>query len=177
MTDKLIFRNAALSDIENITVLKQQVWIATYAIDGIRKEFAEYVLSEFTLDKIQKAVLDDNKHLIIAEVDTHLVGYIEIALHSECPIEITKDYPEIAVLYVLERFCGMGIGKKLLDEAFILLSKMNYRTTWLTVYSGNDRALKFYLNNLFKMIGITYFEMGGNKYENKVLIRELEYHQ
>jgi len=174
MIDKIIVRNAALTDIENITVLKQQVWIATYAVEGIRKEFADYVLSEFTINKIQGTLLDENNQVLVAEIDKHLIGYVEIAFHSECPVFLFKDEPEIAVIYVLERFCGMGVGKKLMDEALFRIAKMNFKATWLTVYSKNDRALKFYLNNQFKQVGITYFEMGTNNYENKVLRREME---
>lgn len=60
------------------------------------------------------------------------------------------------------------------DEALAELKKKGFKTAWLTVYHRNERALKFYKKNNFKKIGITYFEMGGNQYENKVMMIDIK---
>lgn len=174
MTNRLVIRKADINDIKNIAVLKQQVWISTYAVEGIRTEFSNYVLSEFTLKNIQETILDMNKMLLIAQIDNHIIGCVEIDLKSKCPIPLEQDYPEITVLYVLERFSGIGTGSKLLIKALSELKKMNFKSTWLTVYHENERAIKFYMKRDFKMIGVTDFEMDGNKYENKVMLVEIE---
>jgi len=77
---EVLIRAAEISDVNNLTVLKQQVWIATYAVEGIRTEFSTYVLSEFTSDKLLETILDKNKILLIAEIDNHLVGCVEVNL-------------------------------------------------------------------------------------------------
>lgn len=167
-------RRANTKDIYNIAVLKQQVWIATYAEEGIRTEFSKYVMSEFTYENIKKTLEDKSRVMLIAETESHLLGCIEIALYEKCPVEIEIDCPEIAVLYVLERFKGMGIGKMLLEESFKQVQSLNYKAVWLTVYHKNLGALEFYRKNQFKTVGSTYFVMDGNKYENKVLLRNLD---
>jgi diamine N-acetyltransferase len=171
---EVVIRTAEVSDADNLTVLKQQVWIATYAVEGIRTEFSSYVLSEFTLDKLRETILDKNKILLVAEIDNHLVGCVEINLKCECPIPSSQGEPEIAVLYVLERYTGIGIGVQLLSEALAELKNKSFKTAWLTVYHENERALRFYKKNNFKKIGITYFEMGGNQYENKVMMVDIK---
>jgi len=163
-------RNAELSDIENLTVLKLQVWIATYATEGIRKEFADYVLSEFTIEKTQNTILDTNLITLIAESDNHLIGCIEIKFNSIDAIPQVKDHPEISVLYVLERFFRVGVGTKLLKEALSIIKKMNFHSAWLSVYYKNERAISFYRKNNFDIIGATFFKMQKNQYENKVMV-------
>ena len=169
MVKEIIFRNAEIADAENITVLKQQVWITTYAVEGIGKEFANYVLSEFTLNNIQKIILDSNKKTLIALIENKIIGCIEIAINSKCPVQSMNNYPEITILYIIENFCGLGIGEILLEKALIMLKKMNFNETWLTVYHKNNRAISFYKKHQFKEIGITDFELHEHKYENKVM--------
>jgi len=171
---EVLIRAAEISDVNNLTVLKQQVWIATYAVEGIRTEFSTYVLSEFTSDKLLETILDKNKILLIAEIDNHLVGCVEVNLRCDCPVDLVQDQPEIAVLYVLERYTGVGIGLKLLTEALSELKEKDFKAAWLTVYHKNERALKFYTKNNFRIVGITSFEMDGNQYENKVMMVDLK---
>ena len=165
-------RKADLGDASNLTVLKQQVWIATYAVEGIRTEFSDYVLSTFTVEKIRNSILDNNKFIYIAEIDNHLIGCLEIAFNVKCPVE-TETGPEIAVLYLLERYTGMGIGKTLLNRSLSLCDELKFISVWLTVYLKNEKAINFYLKQNFIDAGTTYFEMGGNRYENKIMIRKI----
>jgi diamine N-acetyltransferase len=174
MINRLVIRRAEINDLENITVLKQQVWIATYAVEGLRKEFSNYVLSEFTLDKVRETILDKNKLLLVAQIDNHIIGCVEIDFESQCPIPLEKKQPEIAVLYILERYTGIGIGAELLIETLSELKKMNFKAAWLTAYHKNERAIRFYKKNDFKIIGVAYFEMDGNSYENKVMMVEIK---
>lgn len=167
-------RKANLDDVLNLAVLKQQVWIATYAEEGIRTEFSRYVLDKFTFENIQKTIQDKNRVIYIAENNNHLIGCVEIALNEKCPIEIKTDCPEIAVLYVLERFKGKGIGKFLLRKTIEHIKELGHKSVWLTVYHKNHRALEFYHRNDFIPIGSTFFKMDSNRYENKVMMLELE---
>ena len=170
--ENINIRKVDLGDALNLAVLKQQVWIATYAVEGIRTEFSDYVLSEFTIENIRKTILNNNKFIYVAEIEQHLIGCLEIAFNVKCPVN-TETGPEIAVLYVLERYTGMGIGKTLLNRALSLCDELKFSSVWLTVYHKNEREINFYLKNSFEDAGSTFFEMGGNKYENKVLIRKI----
>ena len=169
----MLIRRANIDDVLNITVLKQQVWIATYAEEGIRTEFSRYVLDAFTVENIKNTIKDSSRIILIAENKNHLIGCVEIALNEKCPVELQQDCPEIVVLYVLDRFKGRGIGKLLLEKAIEYIQRLNHSAVWLTVYHKNQMALEFYLKNQFKIIGSTDFIMDGNRYENSVLLRKI----
>lgn len=173
MESEIIIRKAELIDLEKITVLKQQVWVSTYAEKGITKEFSDYVLSEFSLYDTRKSILDTKRKILIAEIDSHLIGYIEISFTPNYPIPSLINIPKISVIYVLEKFCGMGVGQKLLEEALRILKEKQFTAAWLTAYNRNLRAINFFKKNHFEMIGITHFEMSENKYENTIMIRKI----
>jgi ribosomal protein S18 acetylase RimI-like enzyme len=130
------------------------------------------VLSEFTIENIRKTIQDTSRVMLIAETGSHLVGCIEIALNEKSPVKLEVDCPEIAVLYVLERFKGKGAGKMLLEKAIQNIKNLGHNAVWLTVYHKNLSALEFYRKNQFRTVGSTNFVMDGNKYENFVMIKQ-----
>jgi len=172
MIANIKIRRATLRDALNLTVLRQQVWIATYATEGIREEFSQYVLSSYTPAKMQLLLESNDRVLLIAEIDDHLVGYVEIAFSNQCPIDPAFG-PEICVLYVLERFLGQGIGYQLLTEAEKTILDQGAKRVWLDSYYENERALSFYERQGFKRVGTSYFEEMKSKYENVVMMKEL----
>lgn len=168
----IVIRNAESKDNANITILKQQVWISTYATEGIREEFSEYVLKKFTIENTAKLISDPNQLCLLAEIQNHLIGIVDIDFKPANPIIEVDGLPEVTTLYILDRFQKSGIGQKLLKESILKIKESGYNSLWLTVYHLNSNALKFYDKNGFKVIGDTYFEMSGNKYLNKILLKE-----
>lgn len=169
--DNITIRKATVGDTNNLTVLKQQVWIATYATEGIRTEFSTYVLTTYTPRNVSKQLRSNHVITLVAEYNRHLIGCIEVDLQpNNAPSEV-YEFPEITVLYVLERFCGMKVGEKLLIEAMSILRSKGYSQTWLSVLHSNSRALRFYQKHLFTDVGTLYFEMDGNRYENRIMQR------
>ena len=163
-------RVAELSDAANLVVLKQQVWVSTYAEEGVRTEFSDYFLAAFTLRNEKALLTNPQKKTLVAEQNGHLIGCAVIAFDEESPIPAAGNNPEIAVLYVLERFTGKGVGRILLDRTFQLINESGFSAVWLTVYHKNERAINFYKRYGFTDIGNTFFVMQGNQYENRILM-------
>jgi ribosomal protein S18 acetylase RimI-like enzyme len=78
---------------------------------------------------------------------------------------------EIETLYIQEPFVRCGIGSKLLNHAKnVAMLKHKDQSMWLTVNSQNKRAIAFYHSHGFTQDGITYFEIGGKKHENIIMV-------
>ncbi|MFN8362049.1 MAG: GNAT family N-acetyltransferase [Candidatus Kapaibacterium sp.] len=169
----ITIRLAGILDAANLAVLQQQVWIATYATEGIRDEYSTYVLATFTPDTMRESMLNPDIRTFIAEVDGHVIGCVVIDLQPDAPIEGIAG-AEIDVLYVLERFIGQGVGHALLNYALSECKAKGYDAVWLTVFHENERALRFYQAHHFHDIGHTFFEMDGNQYENRIMLRAIE---
>ncbi|WP_367328485.1 GNAT family N-acetyltransferase [Lentimicrobium sp.] len=170
MNDKSITISfAGAGDASNLTVLKQHVWIETYATEGIRNEFSEYLLNNFTIDNEITALNNVRRKTLIASKNNHLIGCAVVVFDAECPVQGSNSSAEISVLYVLERFTGIGAGKKLLSHAIRLMQEEGYGNAWLTVYHKNTRAIGFYRHFGFTDAGKTYFSMQENQYENRIM--------
>lgn len=163
-------RRATKEDVLNLSVLKKQVFISTYAIDGIRKDFSEYITSEFSEENLQENLKDENRIVLVAEQNDFLIGCAEIEINNRCN-ETKDNSPELTVLYVFEHAKGKGIGYRLITECESIVKRLNYPGLWLTVYHQNFNAIQFYNRQQYKDIGQWFFEMGGEKHENRIMFK------
>jgi len=161
-----LIRDATAADCMSLTALSIQVWLHTYATEGVSDELAREVLSTFTPASFQ-SLIDDPGYRLFVEVDDddeNLLGYIQLDLDAPCA---TENYGgvEVDTLYVQEHFHGRGIGRALLDHAIESVGER----LWLTAWAGNVQALGFYKAYGFVDIGITWHEFEEQKYENRIL--------
>jgi ribosomal protein S18 acetylase RimI-like enzyme len=96
----------------------------------------------------------------------------ELEWEQECPID-GHIGPELGKLYILDWFSGMGIGAELVRLAEQEVVRRGHDKLWLWVYAVNDRAVSFYTSQGYEWIGNAFFQMEFNRYENKVMIKEL----
>jgi ribosomal protein S18 acetylase RimI-like enzyme len=157
------------SDAIGLAALGIQVWLDTYATDGVSQSIAEYVLSEFTPEKFRALLSRQDSVVLVAELGGNLVGYAVMGLSaiSAC----TGSTVELATLYVQEHFTRAGVGSALLSECQnIAFQNADSRIIWLTVNAQNERAIAFYRKHGFVESGIDYFELGGQQHKNYVFV-------
>jgi ribosomal protein S18 acetylase RimI-like enzyme len=166
-----IIRPARAEDAHNLAALAIQVWLHTYATDGIREALSRYVLAEFTPARFLERIADPDRLLLVAEDGIHLLGYAGLDF-AAAPEAGAGARTELATLYVQEHFAGRGIGGRLLAAAAEAASgRRGSPALWLSVYHRNDRALAFYRKQGFTERGAFDFEFGGERHRNLVLAR------
>lgn len=165
-------RLANPDDAVELAALSIQVWLHTYATEGIRRSIAEYVLGEFTPEKVRAEINAPDKTILTAHVDGHLVGFALLNHHSAC--EFADDIScELDRLYVQAHFARKGIGSALLAACLDdVKNRGPRRGLWLSMYTGNQTALAFYSRQGLRVCGSTFFEFGGERHENLVLVAE-----
>jgi|JI6StandDraft_1071083.scaffolds.fasta_scaffold42680_4 ribosomal protein S18 acetylase RimI-like enzyme len=164
-----LIREGAPADAEKLTALAIQVWLHTYATDGISSTISRYVLSEFTPERFAALLASTSVVVLVAEVNAGLVGCAVVRAGESCP-EATGSTVELATLYVQEHFAGIGVGSALLARAETLAAQRAGKPLWLTVNVKNSRAIAFYTKHGYSKIGVTYFRLGGESHENHVLL-------
>lgn len=168
-------RKAEAADAPALTVLIMQVWLDTYAVQGIRPAIADYVLDELTLARTSAYLAQTNTHILLAELDHHLVGYCQTTTGKPCTQSSIPDAAQAEVdhLYVHPRFFGQGIGRRLLADAELALQAQGIQQTWLSVWVGNTRALQFYPKAAYQETAVSIFQMGEEKIENSIFSKML----
>jgi ribosomal protein S18 acetylase RimI-like enzyme len=159
-----MIREANQKDSINLTALSIQVWLHTYATDGIRKELSSFVLAEFTKEKFLSHINNPDYRVLVAIKKDHLVGYIMLNLKSYWKDE--SNGFEIEKLYVQEHFQGTGLGRKLLSEVI----KRYGDVFWLSTWVENKNGIGFYKHFGFVDVGRLEFRLGESETaENRVL--------
>jgi len=169
MRHRLRIRIGRTSDANRLAVLAAQVWLHTYATDGIGDEIAQYVLSELTPEKYLQSLSEPTTRFFVAEHDDCLVGFAVVKFGVPCPSG-ANSATELQTLYVQEHHMGHGIGKSLLRAAEAEAREQSESALWLTVNAKNARAIAFYAHQGYLKVGTSYFVLGEGRHENHVLI-------
>jgi diamine N-acetyltransferase len=172
MTKDIIYRKAQYADALKLSVLYKQVYIQTYGAEGVSDEFANFITRQFAVERLERIIKEHPENITVADYKNNLLGVAEIEFAKECPINNIVA-PELNKLYILERFCGMGIGHKLLHEAEKTVLSKRAKEMWLWVLESNDRAISFYEKQDYQHIGNASFQMEVNQYDNKVMLKQL----
>ena len=162
-------RSGQLEDAKSLVALAIQVWLHTYATDGISSTISGFVLSEFTVEKFDTRLSDPSCAVLVAEIESNLVGDAIVNIGTPCP-EFTGAKAELATLYVQEHFAGKGVGSSLLNQAELWAGQRTENPLWLTVNSKNTHAIAFYAKRGYTAVGVTYFKLGHESHENLVLV-------
>jgi diamine N-acetyltransferase len=173
----LQLRAAVAADALCLSVLAMQVFLDTYATDGIRPPIAREVLSAYSQASFDVAIADSGCSLVVAEHAGHLVGFAHVTLKAAEPLAPPGMQAELLRLYVQEPFTGgkkgMKVGSALLVAAELAAASAGATVLWLTPWVHNQRALAFYARRGYQDYGLTYFRFESEAHENRVLAKLL----
>jgi ribosomal protein S18 acetylase RimI-like enzyme len=162
------FRPARPEDAPQIAALASAVWIDTYATEGVTSVIAGYVLGEFTPERVRARLDHPGRRTWVAEEDAGIVGYADLQLDRATPELGPVRQAEVEHVYVCERHVRKGLGSRLLrlccDHAF----GAGCEAVWLTVWSENVRARRFYEAAGWEGIGDTQFRLGDRAHSNRI---------
>jgi ribosomal protein S18 acetylase RimI-like enzyme len=167
-------RRAQLADALCLGVLATQVFLDTYATEGITPDLAREVIGNYSPESFARLLGDPGIEIHVAEGgDGALIGFMEIAFGRPCPVEIERPASELARLYIQAPFQRQGVGKAMVENAEGLATRAGSRTLWIAAWVGNDRALAFYRAMGYQDVGRTDHVIEGQAYENRVFAKPL----
>lgn len=168
-----MIRQAAPRDALCIGVLGMQVFLDTYATEGIRCAIAKEALHAFAPESIAQLIDQPGTLLLVAEVNNHLVGFAQLTLNARHSMIEAGDVAELQRLYIQERFTGQRIGQQLLDAAEQQAAAGGASLLWATVWVGNERALGFYPRRGYVELGSPTYTFQGETHENRLFGKSL----
>ena len=166
-------RAACATDASCLGVLATQVWLDTYATDGIRETIAGEVLHAFSPQAIGALIAEPAVTFVLAENNAHLIGFAQWTMGARHALVNGVNPAELDRLYVQERATGRGVGTVLLESAERTARSQGIDTLWLQAWVHNDRALHFYTRHAYVDLGSSEFWMGPEVHENRVLAKQL----
>lgn len=156
-----MIRFAAERDCNNLAVLSIQVWLETYAQNGLTEEHSKYVLTNFTPEKF-KAILESEKYkVVVAANKSNLIGLAVINLESHFH-SIDNGF-EIERLYIHQSFRKSGYGRAMFEFISAEIGISFWLYTWVENASNS-----FYEHLGFQKIGEHLFNFGQQEIKNNV---------
>src|SRR5512147_2803148 len=118
---EIAYRMAVQADVLSLSVLATQVFLDTYATQGIRPAVAREVRRYLSEEAFAAFLSGPGRGILIAELADHLMGFAQLT-HGQTHALLPPDTraTELTRLYVQRPFLGKGIGKDLLARAEIL---------------------------------------------------------
>jgi len=171
--DGVEYRPGTPQDSLCIGVLAMQVFLDTYATDGIRPDLALEVMSYYTPDKFAERLIHQSARFILAERKGYLVAFAEVSLGGEVPASTIPCGAELVRMYVQPQFKRQGLGRALVTYAEAIAKSESAECLWLTAWTENRAALAFYKALGYSDIGATNYIFQGNSYENRIFTRTL----
>lgn len=127
-----------------------------------------YLGRTYDLRKIEASLSKaDNRYLLGIDGE-RVVGFIKAKINSSHP-DLDVEACQLQKLYVLPEGQSGGVGTVLLQA---LLGEMPESAWWLQVYSGNERARRFYARHGFWLLCNEVIPVEGVRIEFCVMVRQ-----
>lgn len=165
-------RAATPADALRLSVLATQVWLDTYCAEGVDESLAREVRHSCGPEAFEARLREPQRHHVLAEREGGFVqAFVELLPDQTPPLAGLAPGAEVVRLYVQPSAQGQGLGARLLNAAADWTRAQHQSHVWLTVWTGNARARRFYARQGFQDRGATAFEFEGRHYANQVLQR------
>lgn len=166
-------RPARPDDALCLSVLAMQVYLDTYALQGISAPIARDILHAFSIAHFETLLADPGQVFAVAEQGPNLLGFVQVQMQSPHELAPPGSAAEVVRLYVQEPFTGRKLGTALLEAGERLAREAGVDWVWLTPWIGNRRALGFYAARGYVDLGQTWYDIEGELHENRFLAKDL----
>ncbi|GAA0879554.1 spermidine/spermine N(1)-acetyltransferase [Algoriphagus jejuensis] len=158
--DSVSIRKAKKEDLADLLHMARTAFLQGFTAGNKPENVAAYLDEAFTLEQFEKEMNNSASTFFLAENEEEIIGYVKV---NQVPAQTDVHDPdslEIARLYILEDFLGMGLGKSLLDIALDFAKQNQKKYLWLGVWEHNARAIRFYEKNGLRKFGSHPFPFG-----------------
>ncbi|QBB71297.1 GNAT family N-acetyltransferase [Pseudolysobacter antarcticus] len=175
MADRFNIRRCNPIDASALALLGQATFLETFAgiLDGT--SILAHCESQHATRVYDAWLQDATTSIWIAEteVGNAPIGYLVLAKSTLPLADLHADDLEVKRIYLLHRFHGSGVGKRLMAEAISQAKLVDAPRLLLGVYANNHDAIAFYIRQGFRKIGERVFNVGGKNYDDVMLVMDI----
>ncbi|WP_339877254.1 GNAT family N-acetyltransferase [uncultured Algoriphagus sp.] len=139
-----LIRKANFADLISLLELARASFIQAFTEGNKIENVNAYLEEAFTEEQFSEEMENPASVFFLLEVGRKLAGYAKVNfVPAQTDLQDNSSL-EVARLYLLDEFIGLGLGKILFNHTinFAKLNRKKY--LWLGVWEKNKRAIKFY---------------------------------
>lgn len=167
--EKIEIRTPNLSDAKNLGEFAKEKFIATFGHLYHPDDLKEFLNQKYNTKIMEETINNKANFIKIALYDNSIIGYI-LGGPMGLPFENahSKAY-ELQRLYVDEIAKGTGLAKLLYQSLLHHTKTLNAPELYLGVWAENHRALKFYSNLGFEIVGKYLYQVGRTFDDERIM--------
>lgn len=172
--DDLTLRAASPDDAEALAAFAAAAFEHTYGAQNDPDDTLAYLTEAFGPKQQHHELADPDLLTCLAEFDGQLVAYAQIRRGRPPPSCVSEAMPiELKRFYVSHEWQGRGAAQRLMDQAKRTARDWGGTALWLSVWERNPRAIAFYAKAGFVDVGSTYFVIGKDRQDDRVMLVRL----
>jgi ribosomal protein S18 acetylase RimI-like enzyme len=164
-------RVGSAADAVTISALAIQVFLDTYATEGVRPDLAHEAFAEYGREVFAERLGQEGRVFYLAESGSGLVGFAEVLRNQTASPIPGVSGSELVRLYVQPQAQGTGIGRTLLDCAERCAKEAGSAGLWLSAWEYNMPALTFYRRQRYEDVGYARYIIQGQSFGNRVFYK------
>ena len=163
-------RRCGPGDEAALALVGQATFLETFAGILGGNEIVAHCAKAHTVELYRAWLADPGHALWLAEISpgNAPIGYMVIA-PPQLPLPDTSGDMELKRIYLLSKFQGGGIGKRLVAAAITHSASALAKRLLLGVYAHNHSAIAFYERAGFGKLGSRKFNVGGKDYDDNIM--------
>jgi ribosomal protein S18 acetylase RimI-like enzyme len=162
------YRMATADDAASLAELGELTFMATFG-HLYQPEDVRIFLQNHSPENWAKELADPAFEVRVAEQEGRMVGYVKLG-PPHLPFEPRGEAAELRQLYVIEEVKGQGVAHALMRWAIDRARDQRADYLYLSVFTENHRARRFYEKYDFEAEG-TYAFMVGNHADEDIVMR------
>lgn len=168
----LDFRDAGPADAEALAALGRRSFTETFGHLYKHEDLAAF-LAAHTTEAWQAQLADRSFAIRLGEADGVPAAYLKLGPAS-LPFKATRPFIELRQLYVLEPWQGSGAAHELMRWAMAEAKARGAKDVYLSVFTDNHRARRFYERYGFSFVQTYAFMVGSHADEDHIMRLALE---
>jgi ribosomal protein S18 acetylase RimI-like enzyme len=155
-------RRATTADAQALSSLSAAIFPLGCPANTKPEDLAEYIGQELTVERFRALLEDDRNAILAVDISNKLAGYALISRGSLAPQMQVPVGLELRKFYIEAAYHGRGVAHALMKEVLAIAANERDATLWLSVFSGNERAISFYKKWGFHIAGTQNFLVGAD---------------
>jgi len=150
---------ASEKDFQLVSDLAQSSFVESHGHSASPDVINNYINEKFSVVAMKAELKEPVNIYHVISYDSKPAGYSKIVLDTIHPLIAQKNITKLDRLYLLKEFYDLKLGRELLQFNINFSKESKDKGMWLNVWKENKRALDFYENSGFEVMGSYDFKL------------------
>ena len=171
---KISIRRATVDDVQLIAEMGARLFEVSFGAFNRPRDMQVYLEKSFNQQDIRTDLLSEKVIYLLAMLSEQVIGYAKVS-QCKAPVPVIGSNPiELDRIYIDLAYSNRGYGSQLLTACTETARQLGGDTLWLGVWDRNERAIRFYQQWGFEIVGEMEFVLGDDVQNDYVMARSID---